>query len=125
MADTKYVALQSIRHGKIGEQQTAAAQSPTHHGVFTANFDAKEFKRLEALGAIRLATKEDLARVNDDDVIEGTATEVEPALEAVEVDGKWTVQREGKVVEGGDNFATKKEAAAWAKANPDATEALV
>ena len=122
---TKYVALNTVHYkDEKGKRQVATAANAKDPGVFTADFGADEFERLRDLGAIRLATKEDLARVSSDSQakVEAPAEDDStPAdkIVAIKEDGKWVAKRGGAVVSGDLTFTSKAKTEAWIAENPN------
>ena len=126
MATKKYVALASVDYlDKAGKRQFAKPATAKHNGVFTAEFDERQEARLLDRGAIRLATKKDVAGNGTADAEPAPAPEPTPDAFTYEnsADG-WVVKR-GEAVVSAEPFKTKKEAVAWGEANPAAGEAVV
>ena len=128
MAKKQYVALKAIHHGAGADRMVAAPAANGRLTVFSADFGPEDEARLTALGAIRVATKADIAAHDDtpasDTTIDASATEVPTDDELVAVkddDGAWVVKR-GEAVVSADTFSSKKLAEAWAATNADASK---
>lgn len=83
---TQYIALCSVQIDRDGRTVAVEPLSDKHTGLFEADFDKKQEKRLLDLGAIRFPEgTEEHAEATGEEVIEptitGTATEVKPATE--------------------------------------------
>lgn len=129
---TKYVALMSVHYTdeKDGERKVAIPRGQPvsgekYHGVISGSFPAGEAERLLKLGAIRVATKEDLVAV--DDVEDATIVEPKPVTEVFTAKhhggGKYVVVNAGgDIVSGETRFDDKAAAEAWiaAKGSADA-----
>lgn len=66
MTTKKYTALATVHYGEGSDRKIAKAKGNGYHGVFSGLSDS-EAKELLKLGAIREATKQDLADVEDGD----------------------------------------------------------
>lgn len=136
---TKYIAVNTIHYDDTsGERQIAVARGRTaegfNHGIIAGTLDPKHIKELEKQGAIRVATKAEIAEAaeDEDDAIEGQVLDAstggdggdEPALAPKHVGGgKWVAVRSDDdtvVVSPADTkFDSKAAAQTWIDENED------